>query len=131
MNTNNDITQIQDQINSMINVNTRTMRRKKNDDDIKRELFIDIVTKLELAINRSSLSGVELGINLSEYDELFFQIIDNLIFLSFGTLAGELVSVYCYDRPPVDGFITYTDEKGIEIKIDNVESLWNEVKKLI
>ena len=128
---NNDIVQIQDQINGMINVNTKTMRRKKNVEDIKRELFVDIVTKLELAINRSSLGSVELGINLSEYDELFFQIIDNLIHLSFGTQAAELISVYCYDRPPIDGFITIEDEKGNEIKIDNVESLWNEVRKLI
>jgi len=128
---NNDIVQIQDQINNMINVNTKTMRRKKNDDDVKREMFMDIVTKLELAINRSSLSSVELGINLSEYDELYFQIIDNLIFLAFGTSAGELISVYCYDRPPIDGFIVVEDEKGNEIKIDNVESLWNEVRKLM
>lgn len=131
MSINKDLSQIQDQINNIIGINTTVTRRKKNNEDIKHELFVNIITQIELVINRSSLSRVDLGIDLSEYDEVFFQIIDNLIFLSFGSKAGMLISSYCYDRLENDGFITYTNEQGQEIEISDPEMLWNEVRKLL
>ena len=131
MSINKDILQIQDQINSIIGINTTVTRRKKNNEDIKHELFVNIITQIELAINRSTLSDAEFGINLTEYDEVFFSIIDNLIFLSFGTKAGMLISSYCYDRLDNDGCIVYTNDKGQEIEISDPEKLWDEVKKLI
>ena len=131
MSINKDILQIQDQINSIIGINTTVTRRKKNNEDIKHELFVNIITQIELAINRSTLSDAEFGINLTEYDEVFFSIIDNLIFLSFGTKAGMLISSYCYDRLDNDGCIVYTNDKGQDIEISDPEKLWNEVKKLI
>lgn len=131
MSINKDISQIQDQINNIIGINTKVTRRKKNNEDIKHELFVNIITQIELVINRSSLSRVDLGIDLSEYDEVFFQIIDNLIFLSFGSKAGILISSYCYDRLENDGCITYTNEQGQEIEISDPEMLWNEVRKLL
>jgi hypothetical protein len=131
MSINRDISQIQDQINNIIGINTKVTRRKKNNEDIKHELFVNIITQIELVINRSSLSRVDLGIDLSEYDEVFFSIIDNLIFLSFGSKAGMLISSYCYDRIENDGSIIYTDEQGQEIEISDPETLWSEVKKLL
>ena len=131
MSINKDISQIQDQINNIIGINTKVTRRKKNNEDIKHELFVNIITRIELVINRSSLTRAEFGIDLNEYDEVFFQIIDNLIFLSFGTKAGMLISSYCYDRLENDGCITYTNEQGQEIEISDPEILWNEVKKLL
>jgi hypothetical protein len=131
MSINKDISQIQDQINNIIGINTKVTRRKKNNEDIKHELFVNIITQIELVINRSSLSRVDLGIDLSEYDEVFFQIIDNLIFLSFGSKAGVLISSYCYDRLENGGSIVYTNEQGHEIEISDPEILWNEVKKLL
>ena len=131
MSINKDISQIQDQINNIIGINTKVTRRKKNNEDIKHELFVNIITQIELVINRSTLSRVEFGVDLTEYDEVFFQIIDNLIFLSFGSKAGMLISSYCYDRLENNGSITYTNEQGQEIEISDPEVLWNEVRKLL
>lgn len=131
MSINRDISQIQEQINNIIGINTKVARRKKNNEDIKHDLFVNIITQIELAINRSALSNTELGINLTEYDEVFFQIIDNLIFLAFGTKAGMLISSYCYDRLENDGFIVYTNEQGQEVEISDPEQLWSEVRKLM
>ena len=105
MSINRDISQIQDQINNIIGINTTVTRRKKNTEDIKHELFVNIITQIELANNRSALTRAELGIDMTEYDEVFFQIIDNLIFLSFGSKAGMLISSYCYDRLDNNGYI--------------------------
>lgn len=131
MSINRNISQIQEQINNIIGINTAVTRRKKNIEDIKHELFVNIITQIELATNRSALSKAELGMDLTEYDEVFFQIIDNLIFLAFGAKAGMLISTYCYDRLDNDGFIVYTNEQGQEVEISNPEELWAEVRKLM
>jgi hypothetical protein len=131
MNVDKDIEGIQNQINSIIGTNTKIIRRKKNNDDIKHELFINIITQIELVLNRSTLVHSDFKIDLSDYDEMYLQIIDNLIYLSFGTQAAELIIHYCYDRLEMDGSIPYVDADGNEREISDPEQLWQVVKKLL
>lgn len=131
MNVDEEIEGIQNQINNLIGINTKIVRRKKNNEDIKHELFINIITQIELVINRSTLVHSDFKIDLSDYDEMYLQIIDNLIYLSFGTQAAELIIHYCYDRLEMDGSIPYTDIKGVEREISNPEQLWVAVKQLL
>ena len=81
MNVDKEIEGIQSQINSLIGTNTKIVRRKKNNEDIKHELFINIITQIELVINRSTLVHSDFKIDLSDYDEMYLQIIDNLIYI--------------------------------------------------
>lgn len=131
MNVDKDIEGIQNQINNIIGANTKIVRRKKNNDDIKHTLFINIITQIELVLNRSTLVHSDFKIDLSDYDEMYLQIIDNLIYLSFGTKAADLIIHYCYDRLEMDGSIPYVDENGNEIEISDPEQLWRVVKKLL
>jgi hypothetical protein len=131
MNVDKEIEGIQNQINSIIGANTKIVRRKKNNDDINHELFINIITQIELVLNRSTLVHSDFKIDLSDYDEMYLQIIDNLIYLSFGTQAAELIIHYCYDRLEMDGSIPYVGEDGIEREISDPEQLWSVVKKML
>lgn len=131
MNVDKEIEGIQNQINSIIGANTKIVRRKKNNEDIKHELFINIITQIELVINRSTLVHSDFKIDLSDYDEMYLQIIDNLIYLSFGTKAADLIIHYCYDRLEMDGSIPYIDADGNEREISDPEQLWQVVKKLL
>jgi hypothetical protein len=131
MSVDKEIEGIQNQINSIIGTNTKIVRRKKNNEDIKHELFISIITQIELVINRSTLVRSDFKIDLTDYDEMYLQIIDNLIYLSFGTKAADLIIHYCYDRIEMDGSIPYINEKGVEIEISDPEQLWQIVKKLL
>ena len=131
MNVDKEIEGIQNQINSIIGTNTKIVRRKKNNDDIKHELFINIITQIELVLNRSTLVHSDFKIDLSDYDEMYLQIIDNLIYLSFGTQAAELIIHYCDDRLEMDGSIPYVDADGVEREISDPEQLWQVVKKLL
>lgn len=131
MSVDKDIEGIQNQINSIIGANTKIIRRRKNNEDIKHELFINIITQIELVINRSALVHSDFKIDLSDYDEMYLQIIDNLIYLSFGTQAADLIIHYCYDRLEMEGSIPYTDADGNESEISDPEQLWKVVKKLL
>jgi hypothetical protein len=131
MNVDKEIEGIQNQINSIIGTNTKIVRRKKNNDDIKHELFINIITQIELVLNRSTLVHSDFKIDLSDYDEMYLQIIDNLIYLTFGTQAADLIIHYCYDRIEMDGSIPYVDADGVEREISDPEQLWQVVKKML
>tara|TARA_Y100001938_G_scaffold143054_1_gene215223 strand:- start:397 stop:657 length:261 start_codon:yes stop_codon:yes gene_type:complete len=66
-------------------------------------------------------------VDLSKYEENFYQVIDSLILLAFGKQIYEILSFYFYDRYNPDGtknsiIIQETDE---EVQLDNVEDLWN------
>jgi hypothetical protein len=131
MSVDREIEGIQNQINNIIGTNTKIVRRRKNNEDIKHELFINIITQIELVINRSTLVHSDFKIDLSDYDEMYLQIIDNLIYLSFGSQAAELIIHYCYDRIEMDGSIPYVDANGNELEISDPEQLWGVVKKLL
>jgi hypothetical protein len=71
------------------------------------------------------------GIDLTKYDEPFFQIIDGLIFMHFGKEAGELIMFYIYERTNPDGTINPVfDEDDNPIPLERVEDLWELVKNI-
>lgn len=75
------------------------------------------------------------GVNLINYEEDFFIIMENLIYLHFGELHGRLIIWYIYERIDMETgdissiILENTDDKGIttskEIRIDTAEDLWN------
>ena len=118
-------------VDSLLQVNSTLKRKKKTVAIQQKEVFVSIINVLEQSQIRSNLMFTELKLDLSSYDEMYLQIIDNLIYLSFGTQAAELIIHYCYDRIEMDGSIPYTDIKGIEREISNPEQLWVAVKQLL
>ena len=64
----------------------------------------------------------ELKLDLSSYDEMYLQIIDSLLLLSFGKGGYELISFYLYDRNNPDGSNnTLVDEDGNVIEAAVIE----------
>ena len=73
---------------------------------------------------------VDYAVDLSNYDDPFFQIIDSLIFMHFGKDAGELIMYYLYERVNPDGTINpLYDEKDNPIPLERIEDLWELVKQ--
>jgi hypothetical protein len=72
------------------------------------------------------------AVDLTNYDEPFFQIIDSLIFMQFGKDAGELVMFYLYERTNPDGTINpLYDTNDKIIPLERIEDLWELVKQFI
>lgn len=76
--------------------------------------------------------NVDYGLDLTKYDEPFFQIIDSLIYLHFGKDAGELIMFYIYERTNPDNTINplYDSDNNI-IPLENVQDLWELVNRLL
>ena len=105
-----------------------SIKRKHNKRYIqKRDLFINLINHFESCINKSHLLEKDFNIDLSKYEENFFQVIDSLILLSFGKQIYNLISFYFYEKHNPDGTENslIIEETGEELYIRDVEDLWN------
>jgi hypothetical protein len=100
-------------------------RKRKTEKDVNREVFEKIILALEKASVRSSIIGDEFQLNFTEYDETFYEIIDNLILMHFGKEASELIFFYVYERINPDGSVnTLADIEGNVVPMNGPSDLW-------
>jgi hypothetical protein len=118
-------------IDELLKVNTSFKRKKKNTLEKKKELFFTIMNGIQALDARSSLANADLIIDMSSYDEVFFQVIDSLVLLNFGKYGYELISFYLYERINPDGsFNILVDDDGNEVSLDTLEDLWILINKV-
>jgi len=74
----------------------------------------------------------DFDIDLSKYEENFYQVIDSLILISFGKQVYELLSFYLYERWNPDGTQNgiVIEETNEEMMIENAEELWQLIVKV-
>ena len=100
-------------------------RKRKTEKDVNREVFEKIILALEKASVRSSIIGDEFQLNFTEYDETFYEIIDNLILMHFGKEAAELIFFYVYERINPDGSVNaLADVNGDIVPMNGPSDLW-------
>lgn len=118
-------------IDDLLKVNTSFKRKKKNALEKKKELFYNIINGIQALDARSSLANADLRIDMSSYDEAFYQVIDALILYIFGKDGYELINFYLYEKINPDGSInTLVDDNGNEVDLDTPEDLWTVLAKL-
>jgi adenosine deaminase len=71
-------------LDQLLQADTSIKRKNKKSYDQKRDLFINVVNQFEYAITKSYLLEKDFKIDMSKYEESFYQIIDSLILLAFG-----------------------------------------------
>ena len=114
-------------LDQLLQADTSIKRKNKKSYDQKRDLFINVVNQFEHAITKSYLLEKDYKIDMSKYEENFYQIIDSLVLLAFGKDVYELLSFYFYERYNPDGsenglIIEETDE---EIFVKDAMELWD------
>ena len=121
------LSNLKQSLDQLLQADTSIKRKNKKIYDQKKELFINLINQFEKAITRSYLMEKDFKVDLSKYEESFYQVIDSLILLAFGKQIYEILSFYFYDRYNPDRtknslVIQETEE---EIELNNVEDLWN------
>ena len=79
---------------ALLNTSTSLKRKKKSTIDRKREMFLQVVTLCEAVITREVLLAADFKLQLDNYNEDFYQIIDSLLLLYLGKQGFELVSFF-------------------------------------
>ena len=119
-------------LDQLLQADTSIKRKNKKSYDQKRDLFINIINQFEAAITKSYLLEKDHKIDMSKYEENFYQIIDSLILLSFGKDVYELLSFYFYERYNPDGSENglIIEETGEEIFVKDAMELWDLIIKV-
>jgi hypothetical protein len=113
-------------LETMIGTDLSLKRKKKSEHDLNRELFEKIIIALERANIRTALVGAEFDVDLSKYDETFYEVIDNLMVMQFGKQAAEVIFFYVYERMNPDGSINeLRDANDNPIVLNNPTELWD------
>ncbi len=87
--------------------------------------FIETINKFEKLWTRQENILENLNINLSSYDDDFFQVIESLIYLCFDPVYAEAILFYVYQRKQGDAIVAFTDENGENFIFNNAEDLWD------
>jgi hypothetical protein len=122
---------IKQSLENILNADFKIKRKKRTELDIQRDLFFKIILSLEKLNMRSNVLNIDLDIDLTKYDEVFYDTIDDLLLLHFGKTIAEIVFFYVYDRIDQDGNIIYLkDSNGNPVILDNVNDLWHLIKNI-
>ena len=90
----------------------------------QKKLFIDAITILE-EIEEKSSELFEAGIDLSVYETLFFQVIENLLYTIYNDNQVNLIHSYIYGEPLSDKIPQSVDKSGKVLDPETPEELWN------
>lgn len=127
----NNYKNVQGAIDNLLNIKCLVRRKRKNEYDKKKELFVHTINNIETAIIRSNIALTDFGIDYAGYDEVYFSSIDALLLLAFGKDAAELIAFYLWDRINPDGSVNpIFDESENEIVLKDINQLWELVCKL-
>jgi len=130
---------IKQSIEDIIGTDTTLRRKRKTEEDLNRESFEKIMLLMDEIQVRSALLHSELGLDYSNYDEKFYEIIDRMFTLNFGKEAAEIIFFYVYERINPDGTTNeLLDQNNEIIPINNPSDLWflvnhikNKTKKVV
>jgi len=102
----------------------------------EKELFIELMTMLEETWDRSNESYEKYKINLLEYEESFYQMIEGFMFLKYGDWKTEIALWYIFIRKGEDGDIIplkvkfHDAKEDEEIYLNNATDLWDILERI-
>lgn len=121
----NGLNSIKQAVDRILFVSSKLSRGKRKEHDKHRDLFIQIINAVEYIKNNTLLTATDLHIDLTGYNEKFFDIIDSLIFLKYGKECAEVIQFYLWDRVNPDGSLNpLIDPQKNEIILQTPLDLW-------
>jgi len=117
---------------NMLGAEAIVRRKRRNEKNAKKDLFLSIIKKYDSALIRSMSLQSQYQLDLSKYEDPYFNIIDELILLSWGEDVYSLIAFYLYERINVDnGMENFLVGPNLEeIYIKTPEDLYNTIQKL-
>jgi hypothetical protein len=126
-----DYKEIKIAVDEILNSSCVIRRKKRNEHDKKRELFCGVINSIEELNIRGSLAFADLQLDMEKYDEKFFEVIDSLVYISFGKECSELIGFYLWNRINDDGTINpIIDQDDNEIYLESPYELYDLLVKV-
>lgn len=119
-------------IDKIIGQETSLRKLKKNQEDQKRILFNRIIDTIITTEERSVMLGEGYKMDMTDYNQPFFDIITDFLSYSFNKKQVNLINFYLYDRYCADGSVLdLIEEDGSILPLNNSNDLWYLLNKNI
>ena len=119
-------------LKSKINVSYRIKSLQKNNNTMVKELFTETLDTLKEIEDRRDFMAEEIGMDMTFYEDKFFKVIENLLYIHFNESQLEIIKLYLYELQPDsdwDGKITIEKNKQQqELPFETSEDVWNVIE---
>jgi hypothetical protein len=110
-------------------------RIKSNNVPTELDIFVDVVSRLEKCWNKSNKIYEVFKVNILEYEEDYFQIIEDLLLMKYGAWKTEIILWYAFGRKDDKGnvfplIMQAKDEEKQEVLLTTPIELWTFLEKL-
>jgi hypothetical protein len=125
--------EVQSAVNELLKVSSTVKRRVKTESEKKLDFFVSVMNMLEDIEARSMIAQFDFDIDLSKYDEKYMDIIDTLLYISYGKECYNLISFYRFERiNHADGSINpiIIEATGEEVFLENPYDLYNMMRRI-
>ena len=110
----------------------RIKEKQPDKDTMNKKLFIQIVNSLKKIEDRRDFMQQEIGMDMTAYEDNFFQVIEDLMKMTFNKQQLALIQMYLYQLVPDkewDGNITVEkDDKEKIVAFKTPEQVWDVIK---
>jgi hypothetical protein len=102
----------------------------------EKDLFIELIGLLDECWTRSNVIEGQFGLGITNYEEPFYIVAENLIYMHYGEWQGDITLWWLFERLDEDGSLLpinlndHNKEIEEEVFIETVEELWNFIKKI-
>lgn len=111
---------------------TKVSHRTKTKYDLDKKKFENIIFNLEQIEIRSNIITTDFSINLSKYEDIYYDVINDLFSLLYPKEAIDIINFYLYGRISPEGdVVVLKDVEGNEILIENPSQLYNIVQNIL
>jgi hypothetical protein len=111
------------------------LRISRNKKSQEKEIFIDIINSLEQCWIRTNFLHEHMRLDFYSYEENYYKIIEDLIFVKYGETIGKLILWFVYDRFDADGKllgidVSFHDKSPKTFYLKTPTDLWNIIEKI-
>lgn len=112
------------------------IKRRKKDEFSEKDMFIDVMTTLDECWIRTNYVTSKIKINTTEYEEPFYLIAENLVFLHYGEKLGMIILWWVFERFDEKGKLLpleFIEDENTSTKLylETAEDLWDFINKLM
>ncbi len=122
-------------LKKVYNLRYRIVTKKPDKETMNKKLFVDTVKIIKEIETRRDFLESEIGMNVTQYEDKFFQVFENLLRIAFSKEQINLLNLYIYELSPDkewDGTIVLKTKQNKEetVAFKTPEQVWEVIKNL-
>ena len=122
-------------LKKVYNLRYRIVTKKPDRETMNKKLFVDTVRIIKEIETRRDFLESEIGMNVTQYEDKFFQVFENLLRIAFSKEQINLLNLYIYELSPDkewDGTIVLKTKQNKEetVAFKTPEQVWEVIKNL-